>query len=61
MTNSLPLRATLGAHVFPGLAHDPSTGRASVLASDQCTPSVEVDSWMLIVGLGRTVFCVANA
>ncbi len=61
MTYSLPLKATLGAHVLPALAHDPSAGSASLPVWDQCTPSVEVDSWMLMVWLGEAKFCVENA
>ena len=63
MTNSLSVlsRTTLGAHVSPALAHEPTVGSASTpFCWFQVTPLSEVETWMLIVWLGAAKFCVAN-
>ena len=63
MTKSLSAlsRTTLGAHVFPGLAHEPTWGSASTpLCWLQLTPLLEVETWMLIVWLGAAKFWVAK-
>ncbi len=63
MTKSLSaaLYATLGAHVSPGLAQEPTAGSASSPFNGvQVTPFWDVDTWMLIVWLGAAKFCVAK-
>ena len=60
MTNSLPLYATLGAHVSPALAQEPTVGSASQPGIEvQVVPLVDVAIWMLMVWLGDAKFCVA--
>ena len=63
MTNSLSVLSctTLGAHVSPALAHEPTDGSASTpFCWVQSTPLTEVDTWMLIVWLGAAKFWVAK-
>ena len=60
MTNSLPLKATLGAQVLPGLAQADGGQRVRPGSGVQLAPSGDVDSWMLIVWLAAAKFWVAK-